>query len=200
MANLFNQDDISDNKFEKIKFSENVLGKKFFDCEFVRCDFTEITLEKCQFTDCNFIECNLSLIKVTLSAFINVAFDQCKMVGVNWTAAKWPQFKLESPISFYHCNISESSFYELGLSHLVLESCKAHHVDFRSADVSHASLAYTDFMGSYFGETNLSSADLVGSENYSINVLENEIKGAKFSLPDAVDLLGPLGIKIIQPE
>lgn len=199
-GDVFQEDDQSGKTFEKIRFSENIVSMRFFDCEFHHCDFSKMSLQKCHFTDCNFIECNLSLLKVTLSAFINVAFDQCKMIGINWTAARWPQFKLNSPISFYHCNISDSSFYELGLSHLVLESCKAHHVDFRSADLSHSNMAYSDFTGASFGGTDLTAADFLGSENYAINLLENKVKGAKFSLPDALNLLDPLGVKIIDPD
>ena len=191
------QKDFMESKFEKIEFKENIESKRFLDCEFVKCSFAEIEIAQCQFTDCVFIECNLSLAKVTDSSFLNVAFDQSKVIGVNWAKAKWPQFKLESPLSFYHSNISDSSFFELSLSYLVLESCQARDVDFRSADLSNSSLTYCDFQGSHFVNSNLTSADFTGSENYNIDVFENTIKNAKFSLPEALSLLDHLGIKIV---
>lgn len=194
---ILSQDAISEKKFEKLNFGENLVSKHFFGCEFIKCNFAEREINRCKFTDCVFIECNLSAIRVTLSSFTNVDFEKSKIIGVNWAYARWPEFKLDSPLSFYHCDISDSSFFELSLPYFILESCKANNVDFRNANLENSSLTYSDFSGSDFVNTKLNKADFTGSENYNIDVFKNEIKNAKFSLPDALALLDSLDIEII---
>lgn len=51
-------------------------------------------------------------------------------------------------------------------------------------------------INSLFGNTNLIKADFTNSTNYTINLLENKIQGAKFSLPDAISLLHGMNIEI----
>jgi len=78
-----------------------------------------------------------------------------------------------------------------------LESCKAHEVDFRETDLSHANLAYTDFHKSLFIHTKLNSADFTEAVNYNIDIELNEIKKSKFSFPEVVSLLNSLEIDIV---
>ncbi|WP_201796769.1 pentapeptide repeat-containing protein [Aeromonas cavernicola] len=86
-------------------------GIVFEECEFISCDFTSTTFSQCKFIDCSFKKCNLSLIKVPDSRFIDVAFLNCKLVGVNWTSAYWPSFRFESQISFTKSILNDSSFF-----------------------------------------------------------------------------------------
>jgi len=147
--------------------------------------------------DCHFINCNISVIKITQSKFSDVVFDECKVIGVDWTKAYWPSMTFCSPIKFHKCILNDSSFMGLNLQEIVIEECKAHDVDFREGNFSEANFTYTDFAYSVFNKTNLTGADFSEATNYNINIYRNEIKKAKFTRYEAVSLLESLDIELV---
>ena len=184
--------------FERISLKEGAVSlKRFYGCVFKGCDFTGTAFTACKFADCKFQSCNLSLIKVTGSSFSNADFKDSKLVGVNWTAASWPRITLSSPLKFVNCVINDSSFLGLSLRDARVAKCLAKGADFREADLSRADLTHTDFKDSLFGKTNLTGADLSQARNYAIRVSDNQVKDAKFSMPEAMALLYCLDIRII---
>jgi fluoroquinolone resistance protein len=175
----------------------DVTVKEFDGCTFKECDFSETVFSKCKFIDCQFFQCNLSLAKITLSKFSDVAFDECKMVGMDWTKAAWSSLALASPIKFHKCILNDSSFFGLNLEELAMEECKAHDVDFRECNLTEANFSYTDFAHSLFKKTNLARANFAEAINYDIDIYVNEIKGAKFCRYEAARLLEGLGIELV---
>ena len=171
--------------------------KEFDGCTFTGCDFSEATLESCKFVDCQFTKCNLSIMKLGKSKFLDVIFDDCKMIGIDWTRASWSNITLSSPIKFFRCMISDSCFFGLELEEIVFEKCKAHDVDFREANFSKADFSSTDLTHSLFGHTNLSGANFTDATNFNIDVLNNNIKRAKFCTLEAVRLLASLDIELV---
>ncbi len=172
-------------------------GKEFDTCEFAQCDFSEATLTDCKFIDCHFKACNLSLLKVDRSHWRGVAFDACKLVGVNWTRASWPRVILAPPLQFRECVLDESSFFGLQLPELIVESCKAREVDLREANLTAAKFCCTDLSNSLFGRTGLRGADFVEAIGYNIDVFDNDIRHARFSRHEAVRLLDGLDIELV---
>jgi len=174
-----------------------VSSKQFYACVLKNCDFTGAALRFCKFSDCRFESCNLSLVKVSGSVFGGSSFLGCKLLGVNWTDASWPRLSVATPPQFRNCVISDSNFLGLQLAGTVIKDCLAKDADFREADLARADLTGTDFTASLFNKTNLSGADLTRARNYAIRVADNKVKGAKFSLPEALALLYSLDIKIV---
>ena len=187
-----------DQKFEHLTLTDTELrDKSFYDCEFLHCNFTESRLLNCRFDACRFVDCNLSTAKIKGTAFQEVTFENCKLVGIDWTTARWPSVALSGMISFDACILDGSSFFGLYLQELKLEACHAHDVDFAEADCEHASFIQTDFDNSTFHHTKLAKADFTDALNYAIDVHTNSIAGAKFNLPEAVSLLRGLGIELV---
>ncbi|MEN8126330.1 MAG: pentapeptide repeat-containing protein [Planctomycetota bacterium] len=183
--------------FEKVEYSnKKILAKEFVECSFVQCDFSESVFQNCKFMECEFQQCNLSLLKLIGSSFANTRFEDSKVIGVNWTEISWPKIKLSYPIKFVKCDISLSTFIGLDLREIVIKECRACDVDFREADLTKAELACTDFSKSQFFETNLTSADFSYARNYSIDIYQNKITKAKFSLPEALSLLDAVDIEL----
>ena len=178
----------SDEEFSNIEFE---------DCEFQDCDFSESVFKQCKFIDCLFSRCNLSVIKVPLSHFTNVSFDECKLIGVDWTRAKWPGFFYSVALKFNKCIINDSSFIGLTLDEIVLEECKAHDVDFRDGSFREAVFCHTDFTNSLFGKTDLTEADFSEALNYDIDIFNNNISRAKFTHTEAIRLLNCLDIELV---
>lgn len=187
-----------DQEFIDHSLSRHNFDEELFDgCTFAGCDFSESTFTRCTFRDCRFVSCNLSVMKIGYSRFVDVVFEECKVVGVDWTRGQWPRLELGSPLIFKHCVIDTSSFYGLHLKGCVIESCRAHDVDFRSADLSDADFSATDLLNSLFASTKLVRANFVSAINYTIDINNNPIKQAKFCRHEAVCLLESLDIELV---
>jgi uncharacterized protein YjbI with pentapeptide repeats len=185
-------------KFEAGEFSGQAFSAKEFDgCTFTGCNFSDTTFKRCNFVDCEFIQCNLSNVKFEYSKISDVSFHESKLIGVDWTKVSWSKFVRTSPLKFYQSILNDGSFYGLSLHELIMDQCKAHHVDFRGGDFSHANFGYTDFTGSTFNNTKLTGADFSEATGYDIDIYHNEIKRAKFSRFEAVRLLEGLDIELV---
>ena len=184
--------------FEGEDFSgREISSKEFEGCTFVSCNFSESVFKKCNFVECEFSKCNLSVAKLEYSKFADVLFRESKLIGIDWTKVAWPRLIFSSPIKFFDCNVSDSSFYGLSLHDLVIENYLAHNVDCREGDFSHSNFKYTDCSGSMFSETNLSNADFSDATDFDIDIFSNQLKKAKFDRFEAVRLLGSLDIELV---
>ena len=184
--------------FNKLNLSsKKIYSQEFDSCTFEGCNFSETMFSNCSFIDCCFVRCNLSIARVEDSKFSEVAFNECKAIGVDWSKASWPKIALFSPIKFHNCIINDSSFFGLSLEQIILEKCKAHNVDFREGNFSEGNFTYTDLSNSMFNKTNLIGANFTNAINYNIDIYLNEIKKAKFSRYEAVRLLYSIGIELV---
>lgn len=169
----------------------------FDDCRFEDCDLTDSTFSNCRFVDCTFAGCNLSLVRFPGCRFNDVRFEGSKLVGVDWTLARWPNLTLAAPVSFSQCILNDSSFFGLELPELVLDACKARNVDFREGGFRGGRFCFCDLAGCLFNRTNLEGADFTDATDYDIDVQENRVLGARFSRQEAVRLLDHLGIELV---
>jgi uncharacterized protein YjbI with pentapeptide repeats len=67
---------------------------------------------------------------------------------------------------------------------------------FTDSNLEGAQFPKCNLMGAVFSNTNLIKASFVSAENYAIDITANQCKGAKFSLPEAINLLTPFGVHI----
>jgi uncharacterized protein YjbI with pentapeptide repeats len=176
---------------------KTVTAKTFHSCVFRNCDLTGAAFRSCKFSDCRFESCNLSLVNLKGSLFSGTSFKDSKLVGINWTEASWPRIKLSSPLQFDNCLLNDSTFLGLSLGGARISSCQAREADFRETDLSKADLTHTDFSGALFGKTDLTGANLDQARNYAIRISDNQVKNARFSMPEAMALLYCLDIKIV---
>jgi fluoroquinolone resistance protein len=195
LQQIYDDQTFKDGDYPKVEFC----SKEFNDCPFIRCTFTEASFQGCIFRNCKFKDCDLSLIRIQDSLFAGTTFEDCKVVGVNWAEARWTQAGLLDPsVHFTGCSINYSTFIGVNLKKAVLTKCMARDVDFSEANLTGANCTCTDFAESRFSQTNLTEADFTHATNYAINVHQNKIKGAKFSLPEAMALLYSLDIILVE--
>lgn len=196
-SSISSHDEYSDQVFNQLLLQgKQIFSCKFFDCQFRDCSFTESVFRKCKFVNSSFINCDASLIQVQESAFSFVSFKDAKVLGVNWAQADWSAPGLGLPIGFIRSRISYSTFIGLSLSGIKIIDCAAIEVDFREADLSQADFSGTDLSKSLFKDTNLTGADLSQARNYDIDPGQNVLRGAKFSMPEAISLLYSMDIEI----
>ncbi len=199
---FLNDTEYYDKAFSCIDLSKEAIalrrlsGCEFDGCQFIDCNFSEVAFINCRFNDCRFCKCNLSVMKVTDTSFVNTVFDDSKIMGVNWTDIFLSKLGGSYPFKLLRCDISMSSFMSLDIPGLVIEECRAHDIDFRGTNLISADLTGSDFANSQFVDTNLSGAKMQNATNYYIDMNLNNVKGAQFSLPEAMSLLMASGIII----
>ena len=166
-------------------------GKEFEDCVFQLCSFINGEFKNCKFINCKFIDCTLSAVSIKGSSFVDVSFQNSKVIGMDWTTGS----RIHN-LSFEKCQINYSNFRLLKLPGIKILDTEAKEVDFASTDLRKSLLMGTDFERSIFHTTNLDGADLTRAINYYIDIHHNSLKGAKFSMPDALNLFASLGVII----
>jgi uncharacterized protein YjbI with pentapeptide repeats len=174
-----------------------VSGQQYEQCIFTKCNFSETEFKLCNFYDCEFRSCDLSLIKVENCEFSNNLMEDSKAMGINWAEMRVPTVRVYCPVEFIKCNINYSNFMALDLREIQIVGCEAREVNFSEANMSESNLSDSDFANSIFNNTNLLKADLTHAVNYYIDIYRNPIKGAKFSIPEAISLLSSLEIEIV---
>lgn len=200
MSDLFTPGSVhSDADFKELRLNgAHLESAEFHDCTFIDCTFVESVFHACRFAGCLFRDCDLSLVEIRGSAFSSVRFERCSLVGVNWTQAAWPAVLLGVPLIFSGCALNHATFIGLSMQGVKITECTAVNVDFREADLSRGDFSGTDLAKSLFGNTDLTGADLSQAQNYDIDPGRNTLKGAKFSLPEAMSLLHNLDIILVE--
>ena len=176
--------DLSNQKIENVEFEA---------CTFTKCDFSNASFKKCRFLDCKFEHCDLSLISVLDSLFSGDSFVDCKLIGVDWSKARWDALSLVA-LSSERCLLSDSSFWGLKLRDWKFLECILKGVDFRESDMQEVDFKFSNLSGTLFRNTNLKKADLTNTTNFDIDLKTNDIKEARFSRYEAIRLLGSLDI------
>ncbi|MDN4502490.1 pentapeptide repeat-containing protein [Alteromonadaceae bacterium BrNp21-10] len=185
-------------QFTQLVATDSEFENKSFDgCHFTDCDFSGSVFRDCEFSDCQFVKCNMSMINVINSTFVDVGFEHCKLLGVDWSQAYWQGLSLGTPLEFNHCLLSSCSFFGLELPKLMLQHCRAHDVDFREAKLPKADFAFSDLAGALFHHTDLSEANFNDACNYHLNIHHNQVNKAIFKRLEATRLLESLDIVLV---
>ncbi|PWC18943.1 pentapeptide repeat-containing protein [Brenneria corticis] len=195
---LLSANDYIDEFFKNITHINNEFDNiRFEGCIFQNCNFSETTFNQCNFYDCEFINSNISLIHIPQTIFRDVTFSDCKIVGVDWTKAHWPSIKIPGAFNFVRSILNDCIFFGIYLADSKMIECKIHSADFTEANCEELDFNLSDLSETVFHHTKLSGANFSQSINYSIHIFHNDIKNAKFSLPEAASLLNGLDIEIV---
>ncbi len=174
-----------------------ISGADFEACQFRNCSFQETEFDECSLMTSSFVGCNLTLARFPRCRLATVQFKRSKLIGINWTVARWPLLGLGPALSFDDCVVSQSVFMGMALKGIGFKDCIAHEVDFSDSNLAKCDFSGTDLSGARFNQTDLSGADLRTARNYTIDPMANTLKGARFSLPEAVSLLTALGVVLV---
>ncbi len=182
-----------DYTFNNNHFQSEPLNKGEYDnCIFNNCDFSANDLSEINFTECRFINCNLSLCRLTGTAFRDVLFSGCKMLGLHFDNCN--EFGLS--ISFEGCLLNSSSFFRKRIKKMMFKDSNLQEVDFGECDLTGAVFENCDLKNAVFDNTIVEKADFRTSFNYSIDPERNRVRRAKFSVPGVLGLLDKYDIQI----
>ncbi len=161
-------------------------------CRFIRCDFTGIDLSKVTFVDCSFELCNLSSIKVGGTVMNECRFIESKLIGINF--ADMAQETLA--LCFKQCRIDSSIFDNVQLPGINFGESELLRCEFLWSDFSGADFSSCNLKGTRFSNCNIEKSDFRGTDNLMIDLQDNRVKGASFSISAAPELLLPFGIHL----
>jgi uncharacterized protein YjbI with pentapeptide repeats len=126
-------------------------------------------------------------------------FADCALSGVDWSALLderkrgmgFLPFDSLNGCSLRHCvffglDLKSFNFSRTDLSGSVFDGCRLEGASFQECRLG----------GTSFAQNDLSGADFRGAEEYFFSLESNRVKGARFSLPEAVNLLSALGVVI----
>ena len=189
---MFSLEEKEDEQFTSINFSQDGdVADRYERCFFSNCSFQNVELEKVQFYECQFEKCNLSMIQTQDMTFKFNQLSRCKILAVDWTLSK--DFHENS---FKDCLLESVNFSLLKLDHMSFAGSKLHHVEFSESSLKEANFENCDLKGSQFFQTDLRKANFTGASNYQIDVQNNKVNKAKFTLPEAINLLHSLDIQL----
>lgn len=184
---------IEEKVFEKVDYTTEILAVADYEgCRFINCNFSHADLSDIHFIDCAFTSCDMSLAKLHKTAFRDIQFKDCKLMGLHFYNGNNMLFSA----GFDNCILNFSSFYKMNLKKTEFKNCTLHEADFTEADLTSAMFHNCDLLKATFENTILEKADLRTSFNYSIDPNINRIKKAKFSIPAVIGLLDKYDIQI----
>lgn len=182
-----------DKTFENIDFREQMPEPADYEnCTFINCTFSDVNLSESVFEECDFEQCDLSNARLVQTAFKNVHFKSCKLIGLQFDTCN--QFLLE--FRFEECILNYASFYGLKIPKSYFSACSLLETDFRESDLAKAVFSACQLGGAMFENTNLQGADMRNNKDITLSPELNHIWGAKFSLENLPGLLQKYNIKV----
>ena len=190
---VFDSINEEDKQFKACDFSKASMTRhSFVNCTFENCNFAEAMFQNSKFRCCTFTGCNLSLMKVEGCRFQDVTLINCKIVGVEFFKCEKTLFTLRiEKCSLQYCNFSDLRMRGQSFAGSKLKDCY-----FTNTYLVETDFSNTDLQGTNFQGCDLSKADFSGATNYAIDPLNNKVRKAQFSLPEAANLLAGFDIVI----
>lgn len=164
----------------------------FSDCSFYNCSFLDISVIESRFSNCEFHNCIIGNIKFTNVNALNCQFINCILIGIDWSDLQ--EGKLVPFSEFNKCTLRYNYFINFNLMKQKYDGCTFEGCTFEQCNLSEASFRDTELSETRFIQNDLRKCDFSNAQNYSINIKENLIKQAKFSFPEAINLLKELEI------
>lgn len=191
---LYKMNYFNDIKYSGINFlNEGFTIGEYENCEFTKCQLSQINLSGAAFIDCKFTSCDISNSKLTGTVFRDVLFKNSKLMGLHFQECS----KLLLSVEFQDSKLNLVSFYSLKLHKMNFTNCELKEVDFTSADLTGSKFSDCNLEKSIFDKTNLTKSDLSTAYNYNIDPEKNKITKAKFSKYELRGLLLKYDITII---
>jgi len=172
----------------------SAVDAEFQGCTFIGVDLSEARVDSTRFVECHFERCDLSLWKPLESVVGGCRFDDCRMLGIDWTMAKWPRVPLHAPNAFARCDLSMGTFADLDLGSVRFEECRLRDVSYRGARLSGAFFGGSDCRGADFSGADLTAASLAGATGLSVDPRTTKLEGATVDAGTGVAILEALGI------
>lgn len=181
--------------FEQITMIGELLsGTEYLACRFEHCVFENCQINRCKFTDCVFTNCRISNPTIEHTAMTSSRFEQCRLFGINWTHLSSGYIR---PIDcFDRCQLKYNHFLNMEFPRFEFSDSDILASMFADCDLSDSMFRHCHLDDTEFFRCDLSNADFRDAVGYRVDLSNCKLRGAAFSFPEVVNLLGGLGIVI----
>ena len=157
-------------------------GERFADLS-----FTEEAFEDCDFTDCVFAD----------SSVQSLDFEDCRLNEIEW-APLMSNGAFPDPIhTLKECSLKYNTFTEMNFNRFDFsDGNEIVGSMFAKCEMQLANFKGVELHETEFYQCDLRKADFRDATGYKVDILGSRLKDAKFSLPEAVNLLADLKIKL----
>lgn len=183
--------------FRELSFSgERFAGLTLVDCAFERCTFEGCVLSRCTLTQCRFVSCRVTEPKLEYSQAKFLELTDCALTNVNW-ALLLPSGGFGEPLErLSDCRMKYNYFTNMDLRKFDFQGSELTACLFGDCNLAEARFHGCGLTDTEFFRCGLEGADLREAVGYKVDVLTCGLKGARFTLPEAANLLNSLGIRL----
>lgn len=168
------------------------LGRELDQHHFIACELGGADLSGLRFEDCLFERCNLASARLRGTALRNVAFADCKLVGVVFSECDEMLFE----VHFDDCQLRYASFVGRRMGGTRFAQCNLAEADFSDADLCDVVFADCELTKAVFHHTRLTGADFTTARGFSLDPESNTLRGARFGLAGLPGLVAKYGVVI----
>lgn len=194
---VFENQTYENEHFEGLHLSQEKFSSlNFTDCSFEDCVFEDCTLKDCSLNDCSFEGCRVVNPISQGTQVKYLSFSKCHLLGVQWQdflsagLIAAPLHRLKNSSLRYHSfidmNLKRFSFAGNLIADSLFENCQLAESSFKQCNLQNTRFIACD----------LKKADFRQALGYQVDIFQSKLKGAKFSLPEAVSLLKDLEIAL----
>ncbi len=185
------------NTFENIILENAYLEDfTFADCDFLNCKISSCSIIRCSFSNCRFYGCTVTSLSAKYSQSRFSQFTDCRLVNIQWHELL-PSGKLSEPISkINRCLLKYNAFTGINFRKFDFSGSEIISSIFGECHLNESLFKSCRLDGTEFYSCDLRKSDFREASGYNIDIFSNNLKGARFSFPEAVRLLDGLGIKI----
>ena len=181
-----------ENVLTRVLPPELVGQREFEQFHFIGFDLSQADLSGRRFSECRFENCNLAGATLANTGLQNVAFDGCKLLGLQFTACRDMLFD----VHFDRCQLDYASFWGKTMPNTRFVGCSLQEADFTRTDLTNAVFDECQLRGAVFSQTRLLGADFRTAQNIMLDPEQNELKQARFALLSLPGLLGKYGLVV----
>jgi uncharacterized protein YjbI with pentapeptide repeats len=179
--------------YEAVDFTKTALAKATYECcLFHGCYFSGLQLSSYRFLQCRFEHCDLSNVVVGGTAFQEASFEDCKLIGIDFSHVSTFLLALE----FVRCQLDLSDFSGLNLPNTAFGGSRLREVDFSNTALKASDLSGCDLERTTFEQTDLREADLREALHLDIDPGRNRIQKARLTMADLTGLLRKYQLRI----
>ena len=166
--------------------------RRFVDCSFTKCELDHTTLNECKF-----VRCEITGLRSTHSSVQSLDFEDCRLNEIEW-APLMSNGAFPDPIhTLKECSLKYNTFTEMNFNRFDFsDGNEIVGSMFAKCEMQLANFKGVELHETEFYQCDLRKADFRDAAGYKVDILGSRLKDAKFSLPEAVNLLADLKIKL----
>ena len=172
----------------------NLVSQDFEQCTFRQLDLSKRSLSGSSFVNCQFDTCILTNADIRNTKLYDVTFLRSRLIQLDFGHCNPFGFHVD----FTGCQLDHTIFLNRNLKKTRFIECSMKEAHFLKCDLTKAEFDQCNLELARFGECNLTQVNFSSSFNLKMDLDDNVVKKARFSLHNLPGLLSKYDL-VIQP-